>query len=219
MAASSTDKPSVLLVGGGGHCRAVIDVLEAAGLGIAGIVHGPDADFVPILGYPPLGRDSDLSALRRTYPLALVTVGQIKSVAPRKKLFALLRQLDFGLPCVVSPHAYVSRHASVGAGSVVMHMAVINAGASVGANCIINSKCLVEHDCTIADHCHISVGAIVCGGVSVGAGTFVGAGAIIRQNVRIGENVIVGCGVTVQADVADGQVLKGGIGGKMHGHR
>ena len=219
MAASVTENSPVLLAGGGGHCRAVIDVLEAAGAGIAGIVHGPDSNLVPILGYPPLGRDVDLPALRRTYPLALVTVGQIKSVAPRKKLFALLRQMDFELPRVVSPHAYISRHAAVGAGSVVMHMAIINAGASVGENCIINSKCLVEHDCTIADHCHISVGAIVCGGVSVGSGTFIGAGAIIRQNVRIGENVIVGCGVTVQADVADGQVLKGGAGGKMHGHR
>ena len=199
----------ILLVGGGGHCRAVIDVLESASIEIAGIVHGLECAFEPVLGYHALGRDADLPELRLRFSRAVITVGQIKSPTPRKNLFSKLRGMGFELPSVVSPSAYVSRHASMGAGNVVMHMALINAGASLADNCIINSKSLVEHDCSIASHCHIAIGAILCGGVSVGSGSFIGAGAVIRQNVHIGKNVIIGCGANVHADIPDNAIIRG----------
>lgn len=199
----------ILLVGGGGHCRAVIDVLESADMEIAGIVHGLECAFDPVLGYPALGRDADLPELRLRFSRAVITVGQIKSSSLRQGLFSKLRGMGFELPSVVSPSAYVSKHAVMGDGNVVMHMALINAGVSLADNCIINTKSLVEHDCSIASHCHISIGAILCGGVSVGSGSFIGAGAVIRQNVRIGENVIIGCGANVHADIPDNAIIRG----------
>lgn len=199
----------LLLVGGGGHCRAVIDVLESANMEIAGIVHGLGCPLSPVLGYPALGRDADLPALRLRFSRAVIAVGQIKSSTPRQNLFSKLRGMEFEMPSVVSPSAYVSRHASMGDGNVVMHMALINAGASLADNCIINSKSLVEHDCSIASHCHIAIGAILCGGVSVGSGSFIGAGAVIRQNVHIGKNVIIGCGANVHADIPDNAIIRG----------
>ena len=199
----------ILLVGGGGHSRAVIDVLESADMEIAGIVHGLECAFDPVLGYPALGRDADLPELRLRFSRAVIAVGQIKSSSLRQGLFSKLRGMDFELPSVVSPSAYVSKHAVMGDGNVVMHMALINAGVSLADNCIINTKSLVEHECSIASHCHISIGAILCGGVSVGSGSFIGAGAVIRQNVRIGKNVIIGCGANVHADIPDNAIIRG----------
>lgn len=205
----STISSPILLVGGGGHCRAVIDVLESANKEIAGIVHGLECAFEPVLGYPALGRDADLPELRLRFSRAIITVGQIKNSRLRQSLFSKLRDMGFELPSVVAPSAYVSRHASIGEGNVVMHMAFINAGVSLADNCIINTKSLVEHDCSIASHCHISIGAILCGGVCVDSGSFIGAGAVIRQNVRIGKNVIIGCGANVHADVPDNTIIRG----------
>lgn len=203
------DTSPILLAGGGGHCRSVIDVLESANIEIAGIVHGLECAFVPVLGYPALGRDVDLPALRLRFSRAVITVGQIKNSSLRQNLFFKLRDLGFELPSVISPSAHVSKHTSIGDGNVVMHMALINAGSSLADNCIINTKSLIEHDCFISSHCHISIGAILCGGVTVGSGSFIGAGAVIRQNVRIGKNVIIGCGANVHSDVSDNAVIKG----------
>lgn len=199
----------ILLVGGGGHCRAVIDVLDLSNTRIAGIVHGQDCALEQVLGYPSLGRDSDLPQLRKKFSRALVTVGQIKTSRIRQTIFTMLQQDAFELPVVISPLAYVSRHAAIGLGSVVMHQAMVNAGVSIGENCIINSKSLIEHDCTIASHCHIAVGAILCGGVTIGEGSFVGAGAILKQEIHIGNNVVIGCGVTVHANVPDNMTIRG----------
>ena len=160
------DKLSLILVGGGGHCKSCIDVIEHEGrFEIAGIVERPSViENQTILGYPILGTDLDLSALREAYNYALVTVGHIKNPEPRTRLYKLLRELKFSLPKIISPMAYVSRHATIGEGTIVMHQALVNAGARIGCNCIVNSKALVEHDTVVADHCHIAPGGIVMEG-------------------------------------------------------
>ena len=199
----------LLLVGGGGHCRSSIDVIEEEGrFRVAGIVDrarsGP-----PVLGYPVLGDDEDLARLLASCADALVTVGQIKSPDARRRLYVLLKDSGARLPAIVSPHAHVSRHAELGEGTIAMHGAVVNASASVGANCIVNSLALIEHDAKVGEHCHIATGARVNGDVVIGAGTFVGSGAVIREGVRIGSGVIIGAGSLVLADVADGAAIRG----------
>jgi sugar O-acyltransferase (sialic acid O-acetyltransferase NeuD family) len=199
----------LLLVGGGGHCRSCIDVIEGEGrFRVAGIVDrakgGP-----PILGYPVLGDDQDLARLIADCADALVTVGQIKSPDARWRLYALLKESGARLPVIVSPHARVSRHAELGEGTIAMHGAVINEAASVGANCIVNSLALIEHDAKVGEHCHIATGARVNGDVVIGPGTFVGSGAVIREGIRIGSRVIIGAGSLVLADVADGSAIRG----------
>ena len=70
----------ILLIGGGGHCRSCIDVIEAEGkYKIAGIVNQPGGNNEPVLGYKMLGEDDDLPDLLKIYPIALITVGQIKN--------------------------------------------------------------------------------------------------------------------------------------------
>ncbi len=196
----------VLLLGGGGHCRSVIDVLEMCNQPIAGIVHGPDCALKPVLNYPVLGRDEDLPALFRQHSKAFVTLGQIKTPQIRQKLYAMLSELGYTLPSFISPLAHFSRHATLGLGSIIMHQALVNAGASIGNNCIINTQALIEHDCNIASHCHIAVGALLCGEVQVGEGSFVGSNATVKQGVTIGKRCIVGMGCTLKKDLTDGEV-------------
>ncbi len=202
-------KREIILVGGGGHCLSVLDVLQACSLPVAGIVHGPDCAFSALGGFPPLGRDENLPELRALYDLALVTVGQLKSPAVRTSLYNLLKKYGFTLPVAVSPLAFASASASLGEGTVLLHQALVNAGAVVGVNCIINSKALVEHECVIGAHCHIAVGAILAGGASVGEGSFVGAGAVVREGVRIGRNCVVGMGCKLRRDLPDGEIYVG----------
>ena len=161
-----------------------------------------------MLGYEIIGSDEDLAEVFKSCKNAVVTVGQIKSSEPRKRLFALLKEIGFILPTIVSPLAYISKHASVGEGSVVMHHALINAGACVGKNCIINTKALVEHDATIGDHCHISTVSVVNGGVVVQDGTFFGSNATSKEYIVIGENSIIGGGTRVMRSLEKNAFIK-----------
>jgi len=197
----------LLLIGGGGHCRSCIDVIEMAGkFTIAGVVQ-PTAMAGHLLGYATLGSDDDLPDLLHRVPNALITVGQIKSADPRIRLFNLLQQLGANFPVIVSPLAHISRHAEVTAGTIAMHGALINAGARIGANVIVNSQALIEHDAEIESHCHISTGARVNGGVRIGAGSFIGSGAILREGIQVGPRAIIGAGQVVLRDVPAGTTV------------
>lgn len=179
-------KPQLLLIGGGGHCKAVIDIIEQQNsYAITGIIDRKECIGQKVLGYEIIGCDDDLEKLFAQFKYAIVTVGQIKSPDLRIKLFDQLCAIGFTVPSIVSPRAYVSRHASIGEGTVVMHDALITSEAQVGNNCIINSKALIEHDCVIENHCHISTGAILNGGTKVGEGTFFGSNAVSREGMMI----------------------------------
>ena len=142
----------IILIGAGGHARSCIDVIEFTGLyKIAGLLEKDDAEVKENLGYPIIGTDDDLQDLRRDYEFALVTVGQIKSVATRVRLFGLLSELDYKLPAIVSSRSHLSQHSKVGDGTIIMHDVIVNANAEIGQNCIINNKVLIEHDAAVGD--------------------------------------------------------------------
>jgi len=186
---------NIVLIGGGGHCKSVIDVIEQEGrFEIVGIVERPDFLETDVLGYQIIGNDSDLVDLAKKYKYALITVGQIKSPSLRIKLFDLATKAGFTLPNIISPNAYVSKHSSIGKGVVVMHNAIVNASASIGDNCIINSKALIEHDCLISKHCHISTNATINGGVTVESGCFIGSSATTKELITISENSFIKAG-------------------------
>ena len=114
-------KPSLILIGGGGHCKSCIDVIEQENkFLIAGIVD-TNRFISELLGYPLLGNDDDLAKLKLNYDYALITIGQIKTPAIRIRLLDYAKSLGFKLPAIISPRAYVSKHAKIGNGTIIMH--------------------------------------------------------------------------------------------------
>lgn len=180
------NKPQLLLIGGGGHCHSVIDVIEQQNrYAIAGIVDTSENVGRQVLGYPVIATDDQLAKLYGEYLHAIVTVGQIKSSSLRVRLYKQLKKIGYQLPTIISPLAYVSRHAQIGEGTVVLHHALVNANARVGNNCIINSKALIEHDAQVHDHCHIATACVINGGVVIEADTFIGSNVTSVQGCTL----------------------------------
>ena len=62
-------KDKLILIGGGGHCHACIDVIESTStFEIIGIIDTKDKIGQSVLGYPIIGKDSDLSIFIETIP-------------------------------------------------------------------------------------------------------------------------------------------------------
>lgn len=175
-------KPKILLIGGGSHCKSVIDVIEQENkFHIGGIIDVPGKIGEKLLGYPIIGTDDDLLSLKNDFNVFHISMGKIGVAEKRSHLFNFLKENGFIFPVIISPSAYISKHAFINEGTVIMHHAVVNAGAHIGRNCIINTKALIEHDAVIGDHCHIATGAIINGGVEIGAESFIGSGAVSKQ--------------------------------------
>lgn len=192
----------MILIGGGGHAKSCIDVIESTGeYEIEGILDLPSAAGSFVLNYPVIGSDTDIQRFTDAGHWFLVAIGQIKNPQPR--IAAFRRLLDAGslMATVVSPYAYISKHANIGEGTIVMHGARINAAAAIGRNCIINTNAVVEHDTTVGNDSHISTNATLNGGCKVGNRVFIGSNAVLTQEVHIADDVVVGAGTLVHRHI------------------
>lgn len=179
-------KKEIILIGGGGHCKSCIDVIEQEDkYKIIGIVDIPEKINQKVMGYSIFATDRDIEKLSRSFDTFFISIGQIKNPNIRIKIFKKLKSLGVKLPIIVSPHAYISAKADISEGTICMHHCLINANAKIGKNCIINSKALIEHDTTINDHCHIATGAIINGHVQVGEGSFIGSNSVCVESAVI----------------------------------
>ena len=178
-------KQTLILLGGGGHCKSCIDVIEQTEqFKVVGILDKQELVGQKVLGYDIIGTDELIERLLAEDHEFLITVGQIQTSQLRQKLFAKLKACHAKLATVISPRAYVSIHASVEEGTIVMHDALVNTNARIGKNCIINSKALIEHDVIVEDHCHISTAAVINGGTEVKNGSFFGSNSVSKEYVK-----------------------------------
>ena len=192
----------IILIGGGGHCKACIDVIEQTGkFEIVGIIDLPEKVGQTILGYPIIGTDEQTLSFKSRTDFFLVTIGQIGLPKRRKAIFEQLKNKNCNFATVISPMAYVSKHADIGEGSIIMHQALVNAGAKIGYNCIINNKALIEHDAIIGNNCHVSTASIINGGVKLGDNSFYGSGAVSKEYIDIEDNTIIGASSFVRKEI------------------
>lgn len=191
---------NLILIGGGGHCKSVIEVAESAGYTIKGILDVPKNVGKTVLDYPIIGTDGQIKDYVHDY-LFVVTVGHIKDASLRVKLHRKIEDAGGQLGTVIAHSAYVSRRVIIGEGTVIMHHAMVNADVKIGKGCIINTFSNIEHDAVIEDYCHISTGAMVNGNCKVGTGTFLGSQAVMVNGTEIAEDCVIAAGAVVRKSI------------------
>jgi len=203
-------KTKLILIGGGGHCKVCIDVIEQTGqFEIKGILDLAELLGANVLDYQIIGTDKDIANYVELGYSFLITLGQIKSASLRKKLFYMLKENKAIMATVVAPSAYVSKYSKIGAGTIVMHHAIINAGVTIGDNCILNNKSEVEHDTVVGNHTHISTGAILNGNCKIGNGVFIGSNVTVANQITIEDKAVVGAGSVVIKNILTKDIQAG----------
>lgn len=192
---------NLLLIGGGGHCRSVLDCLISSGkYSQIGIVDNDKS--ASVLGISVVGNDEDLSELKHDgWTSAFITVGSIGSTVVRRRLYHLIKDLRYQVPIIIDPTAVIANEVEIKEGAFIGKRAVVNSGSKIGSCAIINTGAIVEHDCYIGDFSHISPGTTLCGQVLIENDTHIGAGAVVRQGLSIGSNILIGAGSVVVKDI------------------
>lgn len=198
----------LILIGGGGHCKSVIEIAESAGYTILGILDRPEEVGKKVLDYEIIGVDDDIPRHVNQADF-VITVGFIKNPALRIKLYEKVLQAGGKLATLIASTAHVSKYAQIGQGTVVMHQAFVNAGAVIGNNVIINTFANIEHDAQIGNQCHISTGTMVNGDCQIGDNCFIGSQSVLANAISICSDVIVGAGSLVRKSIHQAGIYSG----------
>lgn len=200
----------LILIGGGGHCKSVIDVIESEGkFKIIGILDIPKKVGEHVLKYKIIGTDDEIELYKNHYRNFLITVGHVKNCSTRKSLTERVIQSNGNLISVISPFAHVSNYAKIGNGTVIHHFVNVNAGASIGANCIINSFANIEHDVVIGNLTHVSTGVMVNGDCVIGNRVFLGSNSTMSVGAKIVDDVVIGASSFVNTNITEPGFYKG----------
>jgi len=212
---------TLILIGGGGHAKVVVDCAESTGWRIVGFVDDSQSPSLASSGYQHRGQVKELARVLESFgkeqPCMFNAIGAnavrkevTEASMQQVRLAVEVGNLDSeGVAIVVHHSAVVSPTPTLGCGTLVGPSAVVNASSQVKEWVIINSGAIVEHDCVIGAFAHVAPGAVLGGAVRVGGGTMVGLGARVLPGVQIGERVIVGAGAVVCEDVGDGVTVCG----------
>ncbi|ENH98112.1 hypothetical protein J416_02069 [Gracilibacillus halophilus YIM-C55.5] len=153
----------LLLVGGGGHCKSILDTLYRIGeyQDIA-IIDKKENIGKNILETPIIGTDDDLKNLYiEGYKEAFISIGTITNFNTKIKLVNHLHKIGFYLPNIIDPTAIISNYCEIGKGIFVGKSAIVNANTKLEDFSIINSQAICEHDVTIEKYTHIAPGSVI----------------------------------------------------------
>lgn len=196
----------LLVIGGGGHGKVVIDAARTGGWNPIGVLDRIGLGH-ECLGVPVIGRDEDAFALFETgLRFAVVAIGQNRV---RSEIGERLIALGFVCPAIVHRSAVVSPYACIEDGAVVLANAVVNADARIGRFAIINTGAIVEHDCIIGHGTHVAPRSVMGGSTHIGDHTLFGIGSVARPGTRIGADAVIGAGSVVVAAVTAGALVMG----------
>lgn len=187
----------VIVIGGGGHAKVVIDCIEAAGDTVVGILDDSLLVGTKVLNIPVLGQIACYNEYIEYRFIIAIGNDETRSRIVNT-LFGKVKWYT-----AVHPTAVVSRYACIGEGSVVLAKAVVNASAFVGNHCIINTAAVIEHDNVINDFVHVSPNASLGGIVKIGKRTHVGIGAVVKNNIEICDDCVIGAGAAVVKNITE----------------
>ncbi len=199
----------VIIIGGGGHTRVLIDVMQSLQLAIDGIVTRDET----LLGSRVMG--VNVRCLEKDFDAPSTEILMVNGVGNKAsrgdsgldvRAAVTQRYLakGFRFASILSPHAIISPHAILAQGVQILHRALVQAGAHIGEGAIINSAAVIEHDVSIGANVHVAPAAVICGGARIGTHSHIGANATILQGVSIGERCVIAAGSVVRADLGDG---------------
>lgn len=198
-----------VIMGGGGHARAILDTAQGLGYRIIGATDAKLAIGSAVAdGVAILGREDLLEELfARGVRTAFVGVGGATSNAARAAVYQRLVAIGFSLPPLIARTAYLGLGSSVGDATYLFPGANVGPAVSIGSNCIINQNAVIAHDSRIGDHVHLTPNAVIAGHCAVGSGSTIGMCATVLNSVSVGENCLVHNNVAVMRDLPDGTVL------------
>lgn len=105
----------LILIGGGGHCKSVIEAAESAGYSILGILDKPEEVGKTVLSAKVISVDDDIPQFVDKAEF-MVTVGFIKNSSLRIALYDRVKNAGGVMANVIASTAHVSHYAKMGGG-------------------------------------------------------------------------------------------------------
>ena len=157
----------IVLIGGGGHCKSVLDTLLRNNEHDEIVITDNDIPVgTEIMGCKVAGNDDVLPELLKAgFSEAFITVGSIKSTKLRHILFDKASAVGFDMVNIINTASVIEHECRIG------DFTHVSVGAKLCGNVRVGNDSL------------IGAGSVVIQGVEIGNSVIIGAGSTVIDNV------------------------------------
>ena len=192
-------KNKIFIIGSGGHCRPLIEVLNEKYQNINKQIFDFNFDRKKkekILGANVVG--SFKNFLKKKKNFTYLAVGNNED---RKKIYNKLKKKKINMPNLISNTSTISKFIKIGNANFVNKKSFIGTNVTLGNNNIINSESVIEHETIIKNHTHIGPRCVIGGRSKIGSNVFLGLGSKVLHRIKICDNCTIGAGTIVNKDI------------------
>ena len=187
---------AIYLLGAGGHCKVIIDILILMKAKIGGYYDFQSVFWIEDLNIPKIS-ESDISSLcKKKSQLCMGFLG--RNVADLKRRFLVMDEYQSQgaiFPYIVHPSAVVSNSAKLMPGSQVLAGAMIGASSIIKMGAVLNTGSIVEHDAIIGNGAHLAPRSTVLGAAKIGDNAYLGSGCTVIQGRNLKEDSFIKSGL------------------------
>ena len=202
MKSTSKSSGTILVIGAGGHAKAVVGAAKVSGYDVRAVYDDDESKWGKgILGVPIFG------PINRILDAPRIPVIVAIADAATRKAFVDRLPLEWGT--LIHSTAVIDPTAEIGPGTVAFAGVVVQADVRIAQHTILNANATVSHDCILEEFVHLAPGVDLGSGVFIGTGAFLGIGAVAMPGVRVGAWSTVGAGAAVTEDLPERIVAVG----------
>ncbi len=152
-------KPSIIIIGAGGHGKVVYDAIIAQNkFEVIGFVDSQLKIGTKVIGQVEvICAQENVASLVKKAEYFIVAIG---NNIIRAQVYDNLVSL-FKPATIIHPLSVIGSEVIIEDGTVVLAYAMINVLSKVGANTIINIGVIIDHECEIGNNVYLKLGAII----------------------------------------------------------
>lgn len=169
-------KETILILGSGTLGKLVVDILDSSNIYDVGGFYSDDYALTnSVLGYPVLGRLSDVNNIKTT-KLA-IGIGEPKF---RKQLHEKLSTQGHVFPPIIHNNVVVSKYCDIAPGVIIGPNSSVLNGSRIGAAACLLSHVNINQDVVVEPYCLIAAGVVVGNSATLCEGCHIGLGSYIK---------------------------------------
>jgi sugar O-acyltransferase (sialic acid O-acetyltransferase NeuD family) len=200
-----TRSSPIVIIGAGGHGRAVLDVAISSGSKVLAFIDEAKAGK-DMLGVPIIAQADDIPL-----PPDCTFFVAIGDNVLRQSIVEKTRREMPGHESAILIHdtSYVSPLASISPGCVVMAKAFVGPNCDIAEGCILNTGSQIDHDGVMGAFSSLGPKACLGGTVKIGARSIVGIAATVKHGLQVGDDSLLAAHAYLHRPMPDGAVYMG----------
>ena len=203
-------KKDILIIGGRGGCKMVIDaIISSKSYNIRGIIDNDIKVGNKVLNCPVIGNDNNLEQLYKLgFRNLVLSFSILNNLKKRQKSIKFYSDLGFNFPNIIHKNSIIEPSVNLGTGNIVLAGAILGSEVKIGDMNYVNTGAIICHESTIKNNNHFAPNSTIAGRVSIGNNNLVGMSVTTYFDLKIGDNNIINNGFNLITDIENNKILK-----------